>query len=135
MLTEGVPSRHFLPSTLRPRTPDSSATYQSPTTPSKLGDGAPSASSLNGTKCLLGDAVPAAGGADEGKVGTAADALVATGALGMGDGGAGTVAAGLAVGRSQPRLNVASMSETQISCDFIIRVPPSVRRRRRRQAG
>src|SRR5690242_20448012 len=100
MLAEGSPLRHLAPSTLRPRACAISAMYQSPTTPSKEGDGAPTASSSNLT------VVSPRRGSDGGGRASTAEAIavapVADGApsvaLASGDAGDG----GGAVGRSQP---------------------------------
>src|SRR3954467_13266659 len=54
-----MPLRHLLPSTFSPRAPFSSATYQSPTTASKDGEGPPTGSA---SKVTFASLLPAGSG-------------------------------------------------------------------------
>src|SRR5258708_39354388 len=65
MLTDGSPPRHLAPSTLRPLAPFSSATYQSPTTPSKSGEASPGLSASKETVVAIGVVASASGVPDE----------------------------------------------------------------------
>src|SRR5262245_5618527 len=102
MLADGSPLRHLAPSTFRPLAPPTSATYQSPTTPSKAGEGAPTGSA---SKVTVVSPVPASG------AGAAAVALTAgTEEGGEGVGGAlATVLVDEAAGGDGERSHAASM--------------------------
>src|SRR4051812_1002483 len=116
MLAEGVPLRHLLPSTLMPRAPPSSATYQSPTTASNEVAGAPRGSPSKPT--VFARAPPL----DEGAAGVAGGPVRGGTTLGCGSEGrneSGPIGTG-AVGRSHAATDNNAIASRRASVLFIV---------------